>query len=422
VPLATLAVVFVLIAVRRVGPWRMPIWLVMLGGALAVLATGQIAPAAALRAINLDVMLSLFGLFVVGHAMEDSGYLSQLSYRLFRHARSTDALVILILVVMGLGSALLMNDTIAIVGTPIVLYMARAHGIAPRLLLHALMLAVTTGGAMSPLGNPQNLLVAVEGGLDNPFVSFGRLLSVPTLIGLALAYLALRLAYARDFHRLPLSHQAIAPRDPSLAALSRVSLILVVVLILAKIALFALRPLGAGFDLPLTAIALAAAAPVLLASPKRFRLLAAMDWPTLVFFAAMFVLMRSVWDSGLPQWALGRGGVNLASLELVMVVAVVGSQLVSNVPLVALLLPMIGASASASADASAGVQILVGLAAASTISGNLLILGAASNVIVIQNAERRTGDTVSFLEFLRVGAPLTAAQCAVYWGYLRLFS
>jgi len=152
--------------------------------------------------------------------------------------------------------------------------------------------------------------------------------------------------------------------------------------------------------IPLLALAVVL---VLLASPKRLRLIAAMDWPTLVFFAAMFVLMRSVWDSGLPEWALRRGGADLSSLELVMAVALVGSQIVSNVPLVALLLPVLRASPGAG-------------------PAGLVALGAASNVIVIQNAERRTGDTVPFLDFLRVGAPLTALQAAAYWGYLKLFS
>jgi Na+/H+ antiporter NhaD/arsenite permease-like protein len=60
------------------------------------------------------------------------------------------------------------------------------------------------------------------------------------------------------------------------------------------------------------------------------------------------------------------------------------------------------------------------LAAGSTIAGNLLILGAASNIIIIQNAERQ-GETISFWEFARVGIPLTLAQTICYWLYLTLF-
>jgi Na+/H+ antiporter NhaD/arsenite permease-like protein len=63
---------------------------------------------------------------------------------------------------------------------------------------------------------------------------------------------------------------------------------------------------------------------------------------------------------------------------------------------------------------------MVALAAGSTIAGNLLILGAASNVIIIQNAEQRTGDSLSFFQFARVGIPLTVVHVVVYWLFLIL--
>jgi len=59
------------------------------------------------------------------------------------------------------------------------------------------------------------------------------------------------------------------------------------------------------------------------------------------------------------------------------------------------------------------------LAAGSTIAGNLTILGAASNVIIIENAEKR-GHTLTFWEFLRVGLPLTAVNITVYGVFLSL--
>ncbi|MEK7207787.1 MAG: hypothetical protein AAB134_07910 [Pseudomonadota bacterium] len=83
IPILVLAAVFLLIAFRGVRHFRLPIWQAMLLGALMVLVTGQISPAQALRAINPDVMLFLFGAFVVGQALEEGGYLLHLSYRTF---------------------------------------------------------------------------------------------------------------------------------------------------------------------------------------------------------------------------------------------------------------------------------------------------------------------------------------------------
>ncbi|MDO8578695.1 MAG: SLC13 family permease, partial [Dehalococcoidales bacterium] len=110
ISLIILGVVFLLIAVRRIGNLRLQIWQIMSFGAVAVLATGQISPLGALKAINPDVLLFLFGMFIVGEALDASGYISLLSYRIFSKARSLDALVLTVLFAMGLLSAFLMND------------------------------------------------------------------------------------------------------------------------------------------------------------------------------------------------------------------------------------------------------------------------------------------------------------------------
>jgi Na+/H+ antiporter NhaD/arsenite permease-like protein len=89
---------------------------------------------------------------------------------------------------------------------------------------------------------------------------------------------------------------------------------------------------------------------------------------------------------------------------------VILSQFISNVPFVALYLPLMNHLGPQS-------QSLAALAAGSTIAGNLFILGAASNVIIIQNAEKR-GETLTFIEFARVGVPLTAANVLVYCLFL----
>jgi len=69
----------------------------MLLGALAVLLTGQISPLDALKAINVDVIVFLFGMFVVGQALEESGYLSVIAFKAFRRAKSVKTLVLFIL-------------------------------------------------------------------------------------------------------------------------------------------------------------------------------------------------------------------------------------------------------------------------------------------------------------------------------------
>jgi Na+/H+ antiporter NhaD/arsenite permease-like protein len=150
----------------------------------------------------------------------------------------------------------------------------------------------------------------------------------------------------------------------------------------------------------------------LLLSRRRFEIIRKVDWSTLAFFAGMFVLMRAVWDTGFFQGLIARSGADIAGIGPVMAVSVVMSQLISNVPLVALYLPVLQ-------HAGAGTPALMALAAASTFAGNLFILGAASNVIIIQTAEKRAGETITFLDFARVGVPLTALNAIIYWLFLR---
>ncbi len=412
ISIITLAVVFVLIAVRQIGRFKLRIWQIMLGGAAIVLVTGEISPLDAAKAINLDVMLFLFGVFLIGQAMEESGYLGYLAGRLFSRARSLNALVLLILFGMGILSALLLNDTLAIIGTPVVLSLALKTKTPPKILLLALAFAVTIGSVMSPIGNPQNLLVALHDGIPNPFVTFFKYLAVPTLVNLLIAFLALKLFYRKDFRAGAFAgYEEAAIKDVKLAAAARISLALLVILILARIIIVLA---GVDMDFRMTYIALAAALPVVFYLPKRPGPILHMDWLTLVFFAAMFVLMQSVWNSGYFQELITSTNIDLTATGMIMGVSIVLSQLLSNVPLVALYLPVL-------AQVGADTAGMMALAAGSTIAGNLTILGAASNVIIIQNAEKKGQQTLTFWEFVKIGLPLTAVNAAVYWAFFLLF-
>jgi Na+/H+ antiporter NhaD/arsenite permease-like protein len=402
-----LIAVFVLIAVRQIGNVRLKIWQIMLGGAVAVLLLGEISPQDALYAINLDVMFFLFGMFVVGEALSQSGYLAHLSFKMFRRAKNVDQLILSILFVIGFFSAILMNDTLAIIGTPLMLMFARKHNISNKLLLLTLAIAVTTGSVMSPIGNPQNLLIALNGGIANPFVTFFRYLLLPTVVNLFLAFLMLRIFFRDEFHDNSLNHSDEPVKDTKLASLVKISLVLIIALIALKIS-FVL--LSVHIEIRLTYIALISAAPIILFSRKRLEVVKRIDWATLVFFAAMFVLMQSVWQSMFFQEQME--GVDVLSVPVILLVSVGMSQLVSNVPFVALYLPLM-------TYAGATDVHMMALAAGSTIAGNMLILGAASNVIIIQNAERENA-TLTFFEFARVGIPLTLLNVFVYWVFLSI--
>lgn len=400
-----LASVFVLIAVRRVGRFRLQIWHIMLGGAVAMFLLGKTNIFTALASIEWEVILFLVGVFIIGYALEASEYLSSLAHSLFSRFASVNLLVFSVIFAAGIASAVLMNDTLAIIGTPVVLFFALRHKVKPQLLLLALAFGITVGSVMSPIGNPQNLLIASESNMSSPFTTFLRHLLLPTFVNLLIVFVVLRWYYRREFHEKTLVHEKPHVTDERLAALAKTSLLLLIALIAAKIFL-----IHSSFPLPLFVLALIACSPIVLFSRKRFEIIRSIDWKTIVFFISMFIVMDAVWREGFFQSLIAQASFDMLSLSSILLVSVLLSQLISNVPLVALYLPLL-------ITAGAGTTALVSLAAGSTIAGNMFILGAASNIIIIQLAEEK-GHTVSFWEFARVGIPLTAINTMVYWVFL----
>ena len=405
IPIIVLAIVFLLIATRQIGNIKLQIWQIMLFGAIVVLITNQISPYDALKSINLDVMIFLFSMFVIGVALEESGYLSHLSYKIFKKAKNTNQLLFFILFGMGFASALLMNDTLAIIGTPMGLLLAKKHKINPKILLITLAFAITIGSVTSPIGNPQNFLIATQANINNPFLTFLKYLLIPTILNLFLAFFLIKVFYKEKFKNNSLNHSQEPIKDKKLAFLSKISLILLLSLIFIKIII---SFFNTKIDFKLVYITIIAALPILFFSRRRISIIKKVDWHTLIFFASMFVLMESVWNTGFFQSIINSLNINLLSIPIILVISVLLSQLISNVPLVALYLPMLS-------HLGATTKEMMVLAAGSTIAGNLLILGAASNIIIIHNAEKKSGETITFLEFAKIGIPMTIINILVYW-------
>lgn len=404
-PLAVILVVFVLIAIRKIGKVTFKIWQVMTAAALFLILTKQISVKDALLSINLDVIIFLIGMFIIGEALRESGYLYHISYLIFRRAKNPSNLLLLVIFVSGFLSALLMNDTVAVVGTPLMIYLAKRYRIDPKGLLLALAFGVTIGSVTSPIGNPQNLLIALASQMKGPFVVFAEYLFIPTVLNMLFTYLILKQFYRKSFHNEKIEHSVDVVLDDKLSRVSKISLFVLLILVFVRI-------VGTFFGqeiLRLSYISIIAALPVVLFSNKRFKILKSMDWATIVFFASMFITMQSVWNCGFFQKYVSF--INFSSIPQILITSVGVSQFISNVPFVALFLTFFK---------NANNTILCALAAGSTIAGNLTILGAASNVIIVQNAEKENVH-LTFTEFFKVGFVVTAVNVLIYWLYLILF-
>src|SRR3989339_481739 len=216
--------------------------------------------------------------------------------------------------------ALLMNDTLAIIGTPMVLLLAKKHDMNPKALLIALAFAITIGSVLSPIGNPQNFLIATQGNIDSPFVTFLKYLFLPTIINLFFAFLLIKLFYKEQFNKSSLNHSSETIKDSNLAYLSKISLGLLLILILIKIIV---AFLNIPIDFKLVYITLISALPILIFSQKRILIIKKVDWHTLIFFASMFVLMECVWNTGFFQLIIANLNINILSIPMILAVSVI---------------------------------------------------------------------------------------------------
>jgi len=408
VSIIVLLIVFVLIAIRDVSNIKLKIWETMSLGALIVLVTGQISFKDALSAINVEVILFLFFMFVIGVGLEESGYLEYITFHIFKRAKNKKQIILTLIFVMGLLSAILMNDTIAIIGTPILIHLSNKFNFNIKLLLLSLAFSITIGSLTSPLGNPQNFLIATQ--MINPFFYFFKYLFLPTLINLFICFLMLRLFYQNDFKgQIDTNDLKEEIKDINLAKVSRISVILLVFFTVLKIVI---GIIDNNHNIPLIYIVIFSGLPLIIFSKRRIEIIKKVDWHTLIFFVSMFILMQSVWNTGFFQSIVKSIGIDLSSKVAIILLSILISQFISNVPLVVLLLPII-------LDLG-GTKELIALAAGSTIAGNLSILGAASNVIIIHNAEKRIGIGVGFFEFAKIGIPMTIINTLVYLFFLSI--
>lgn len=405
--LAVSIAIFALISIRQWLPEWIRIWQIMTAGALLLVFTGEIRPSEALNAVDWNIIAYLFGVFSITHALYDCGISHRLSSLICNDGNNADRTLFLFMALVALVSAVLTNDAAAAIGTPIALAIAFGLAIRPAIPLIALCVAVTAGSMMSPVGNPQNILIVTAGQFDNPVAVFLRWLAVPALLSLFFAYLWYRRCLAREVKIQTGTLTLPAPTSkrswPSLTATA-----LLIALVLTDSILQSRFP---EIDVPLGLISVAASLPIYLFSRRRLAILKEVDWHTLLFFVAMFIVTGAVLKSGALQELLGAWQARLDEPVIVATASFWASQLFSNVPVVQIYLNLLP-----SADA-ATLMLLAGM---STLAGNLFIISAASNVIVVQQTEKLGARPFQFWEFARYVLPVTIVSLALCYGWVVL--
>jgi Na+/H+ antiporter NhaD/arsenite permease-like protein len=407
-PILILLLVLIFISIRTTFKRKIDIWKIMFLGALIVILTGQISLYNAYLSIQFNVIIFLFSMFVVGLALEKSNYLLNTSHLFLRYFKSKNTLLFGLIFITGFLSFFIVNDTLAVVTVSLAAYISSKHGIKLKPLLLVMAFSITLGSVMSPIGNPQNLLIA-SSGLSSPFLIFFRYLFIPTMLNLFIVYFIIKIFYGKSFKtKKILVHTREPILDNNLAKIVKISIAILFLTILFNVIS---SIINLGYQIGLVYIGIFSALPILLLSNRRVEIFKEVNWSILIFFVSMFILIQSVWLSGVIQPLLGQVYNNLASIPFIFGVSIILSQFISNLPLVALYIPILK---------NIGVSIIgfMALAAGSTIAGNVSILGAASNIIIINQAEKKYNETISMWEFVKIGIPLTIINALVYFLFL----
>jgi len=418
VAIGIFVIVYALIVLRNLRWFRIPVWAVMLAGAVAMIFTDSVPLDSAYSSVNLNVIFFLIGMFTVVAAMDLSGLLEYATLRIISLAKSPQRAFALIIVGMGAMSAFLMNDTLALMATPIMVNLSRRMGLKPSVLLVTLAMGITVGSVMTPVGNPQNLLVAISSRIPNPFFSFLYFLFLPTVACMIVTYLILRAFYRKDLslarmgsHERP--QEAIKDRK-----LARIAGYTALVVVLGFFVVGAAQFFGISSNANLGTVALLGGAIIYLVSSRRREILKSVDWGIIVFFISLFIFTEALWESNLLQTIMlylptPTRGNQAVVLGGIIVTSVLLSQLISNVPFVAVYIRALQAAGFSGAD----VKVWMALAGASTLAGGLSLLGAASNVIILEEAEH-LGEGFGFLEFLKAGVLVTIPNILILWFFL----
>jgi len=365
-------------------------------GAIALIALGCIDTRAAWAAIDVGTIALLFGMMIVSAQLHRAGFYERVTVGITAARVSPSVLVGIVVFVAGFLSAVLTNDIVCLAMAPLLVEATARRGLAPVPFLLALACATNVGSAATLIGNPQNMLIGQRLGLD-----FGTYLldaAVPTVLGLAATWgVVVVLQRGRWVATIARTAAASRPYDAGQTWKGLAVLGGVVIAFLAT-------------DWPREVVALAAAGVMLASRSQRSReILALVDWQLLVLFAGLFVVNHALEGSGMLAQAIGAArahGLDPSEPAALFVITVPLSNLVSNVPAVMLLLPT-------ATHPDAGTI----LALASTLAGNLLLVGSIANLIVADEAAR-LGVRIGWKEHARVGVPVTVVTLGIAAAWL----
>ncbi len=393
---AIFGLTYLFLAIGKVPTLRIDRAGIALVGASALLAMRVLDLGAAARSVDEATIFLLFGMMIVVAYVRLSGFFELVTHWIASRRLGPRGLLALTIALAGVLSAFLVNDVVCVAMTPLVLDLCRRRRLPVVPYLIGLATGSNIGSVATITGNPQNIIIGTLSHIT--YIRFAARLAPVAALGLVINFVVLSLLYSRSLNAAANAAAANATDDSSADEaddphIHRGLLVKCLCVTAAMIALF-----FAGQ--PIAIVALAAAAILLLDRVRPEKVYHQIDWPLLVMFAGLFIVVRAFEVHVVHSWNLESWtAVRNSPVVLVSGLSVLLSNLVSNVPAVLLFRPLMEVIPQKE-------TAWLALAMSSTLAGNLTMLGSVANLIVVESA-RRSRIELTFGEFLKVGVPLT---------------
>jgi len=392
----------------------------LLGAAIVVLFVGDFSQEQAIEAVDFNTVGLLAGMMILVYLTQQTGVYDYVAIRAGQLSGGRSfAVTMSLAATTALLSAFLDNLTTILLVTPITFLLADALDIDPIPLLIIEVIASNIGGTATLIGDPPNIIIAGATGLSfNAFIAnLAPIVVVTFVVVVPLLYLLFR----RHLHVEERDRRAVMELD-ALASIRDSDELRRTgpVLLLTVLAFFAHQALHIE---PATVALTGAAVGLLVTRIDLEEALSNIEWTTLFFFIALFVMVGALEATG----AIGHvadavkditGGERSAELFGIVWIAAAGSAVVDNIPFTTAMIPVVK-ELQASAGTGGDDAYWWSLALGACLGGNATIIAAAANVAAAGLAER-AGRPIGFLTFLRVGLPATILSIALASGYIAI--
>ncbi len=363
----------------------------------------------AVAAIDMNVVFLLMGMMIIVGILKHTGVFQWCAYKCYQMARGNVFILSVILMIFtAVSSAFLDNVTTMLLLTPVTIEIALSLSISPITLLLPLVLASNVGGTATLIGDPPNIMIGSYAGIT--FMEFVTNLTPICVASMIVLFVYTKIFYGRVYHGAKVEDvEGFIAKLREEYQITDATLLTVGLIIMGITIGFFLTHGIWHMEVSIAALFGASILFTYGLLTKKIDLLELIEkdieWPTLLFFIFLFILVGAVEETGLlaiiADWVLNMSAGSLVTaICLILWVSAIMSAFVDNIPFTATMLPIVAYLTKVIPGAESGV-LWWALAFGACFGGNGTLIGASANVVTMGIAEA-AGYPIKFFQFMKV--------------------